>query len=300
MSNKSQKSTHLLKFLLVGLGSLVLSATQRAGAQPGDKRQTEQESKVFTVAHKPQINIDTFDGIINVHTWDKQEVKVTALKRAKDDLEMRGVSVRTEQSGSEIRVVAAFDDAFKREVNIKGKRILSFSASVDLEIYMPREANLVAKTSDGSITVESFAGEADLRTRDGSIEVSGGQGSLQAKTDDGSIIVSNFTGAAEVHTEDGAIKLSGRFAQLAASTADGSISLAFPSDFHATIETNSQSVHNSDGVAIAEGIANAQTQTRRWRAGTGGNLLTLRADRGGISFRRQANSAPPQTRTGKD
>jgi DUF4097 and DUF4098 domain-containing protein YvlB len=290
---------HLLKLLLLGLGTLGLSAGQKAAAKPGDKRQTEQESKIFTVVHKPRINIETFDGVINVHTWDKQEVKVTASKRAKDDLEMRGVSVRADQSGSEIRVVAAFDDAFKREVNIKGKRILNFSASVDLEIYMPREANLAARTSDGSITVESFAGEADLRTSDGSIEVSGGQGTLQAKTEDGSIFVSNFTGAAKVHTDDGAIRLSGRFAQLAASTADGSISLAFPSDFNATIETNSQSVHNSDGVAIAEGTANAQTQTRRWRVGTGGNLLTLRADGGGISFRRQVNSVRSQRRTEK-
>jgi DUF4097 and DUF4098 domain-containing protein YvlB len=286
MSNKSRQATHLLKLLLVGLGSLGLSVTPKAGAESRDKRQTEQESKIFTVVHRPRINIETFDGVINVATWDKQEVKVTAVKRAKDDVEMRGVFVRAEQSGSEIRIVAAFDDAFKREVNIEGKRILSYSASVDLEIYMPREADLMARTSDGSITLESFAGEADLRTRDGSIEVSGGQGSLQAETEDGSILVSNFTGAVKVHTDDGAIKLSGRFAQLAASTTDGSISLAFPSDFNATIETHSQSVHNRDGVVIAEETAKAQTQTRRWRTGTGGNLLTLRADRGGISFRR--------------
>src|SRR5215217_4782137 len=137
MQNKSRKSKHLLKLLLVGLGSLGLSATQKAGTKAGDKRQTEQESKVFTVVHKPQVNLETFDGVITVHTWDKPEVKVTALKRAKDAEEMRGVSVRAEQSGSEIRVVAAFDDAFKREVNFNGKRVLSFSASVDLELYVP-------------------------------------------------------------------------------------------------------------------------------------------------------------------
>ena len=266
MQNKSRKSKHLLKLLLVGLGSLGLSATLKA-AKAGDKLKTEQESKVFTVVQKPLVNVETFDGVITVHTWDKSEVKVTALKRAQDAEEMRGVSVRTEQNGSEIRVVAAFDNAFKREVNFNGKRVLSSSASVDLELYVPRESSLEAKTSDGAITVE------------------GGQGSLKARTSDGSINVSNFTGDAEVHTDDGAVKLSGRFAQLKASTADGSISLALPSDFNATIETTSQSVHNSNGVVTAEGPGNAQT--RRWRAGAGGNLLTLRADRGGISFRRQ-------------
>ncbi len=289
MPHKSRKFTRLLKLLLVGLGGLGLGATQKAGTKAVDQHQTEQESKTFVVAHKPQVNVETFDGIITIHTWDKQEVKVTALKRAKDDEEMRGVSIRAEQNGSEVRVVAAFDHAFKREVTFKGKRFLSFSASVNLEIYTPREASLVAKTSDGSITIESFTGEADLLTKDGPIQVSGGQGSLKAKTDDGSIFVDNFTGEADVHTDDGAMKLSGRFAQLNASTADGSISLAFPSDFNATIETNSQSVHNGSRVVVAEGSANAQTQTRRWRAGTGGNLLTVRADRGGISFRRQIN-----------
>jgi DUF4097 and DUF4098 domain-containing protein YvlB len=290
MSHKSRKSTHLLKLLLVGLGGFGLSAAQKAGAKAVDQRQTERESKLFTVVHKPQINIETFDGVITVHTWDKPEVKVTALKRAQDDNEMRGVSVRAEQSGSEVRIVAVFDEAFKREVNFKGNRVLSFSASVDLEIYMPREVSLVARTADGSITVESFTGEADLDTKDGPIQVSGGQGSLKAKTDDGSITVDNFAGAAEVHTGDGAMRLSGSFAQLDASTADGSISLAFPSDFNATIETNSPSVHSSLGVVVADGPADAQTRTRRWRAGTGGNLLTVRADRGAISFGRQVGA----------
>src|SRR6185295_2472382 len=148
MPNKSRKSPHLLKLLLVGLGSLGLGATHKAAPKTEDKRQTEQESKTFTLAHKPQVNLETFDGVITVHTWDKQEVKVTALKRAQDDAEMRGVSVRTEQRGSEVRVVATFDDAFKREINFHGKRVLSFSASVDLEIYLPREVSLVARTSD--------------------------------------------------------------------------------------------------------------------------------------------------------
>ena len=286
MPNKSRKSPHLLKLLLVGLGGLGLGATHKAAPKTQDKRQTEQESKTFTVAHKPQVNIETFDGVITVHTWDKQEVKVTALKGAQDGDEMRGVSVRTEQSGSEVRVAATFDEAFKREINFRGNRVLSFSASVDLEIYLPREVSLVARTGDGSITVESLTGEADLCTLDGPIQVSGGKGSLKVKTDDGSIIVDNFTGEAEVHTGDGVIKLSGRFAQLNAVTEKGSISLKFPSDFNATIETNSKSVHNSYGVLVAEEPASAQTQTRRWRVGIGGNLLTVRADGGGISFGR--------------
>jgi hypothetical protein len=276
----------------VGLGGFGLSAAQKTGTKAVDQRQTEPESKLFTVVHKPRVNIETFDGVITVHTWDKQEVKVIALKRAKDDEEMRGVSVRAEQSGSDVRIVAAFDNAFKREVDFNGHRVLSFSASVDLEIYTPREVSLVAKTSDGSITVESFTGDADLDTKDGSIQVSGGQGSLKAKTDDGSIVVDNFTGEADVHTDDGAIKLSGSFAQLNVFTADGSVSLAVPSTFNSTIETNSQSVHNRDGVVVAEGPANAQAQIRRWRAGTGGNLSTIRADHGAISFRRQLDSTP--------
>jgi hypothetical protein len=269
MHNKSLKSMHLLKPLLVGLGSLGLSLAQEPGTTANGNRQTEQESKVFTVAHNAQINVETFDGGITVYRWDKPEVKITVLKRAQDAEEMRGVSVHATQSGSEIRVVAAFDNAFKREVNFYGKRVLSSSASVDLELYVPREVSLVAKTSDGPITVE------------------GGQGSLKAKTGDGRILVNNFTGAAEVHTEDGAIKLSGRFAQLVASTADGSISVALPSGFNATIETTSQSVHSRDGVVTAEEPASAPTSMRRWRAGKGGKVLKLRTDHGQISFRRQ-------------
>jgi len=258
-----------------------------------DNRQVKQDSKTFTVEGTPRVKIETFDGAITIHTWDKSEVMFAAKKSAQDQEEMRGISLRAEQSGGEIIIAADFDKAFKREVAVNGSRFLSDSASVDLDVYLPQHANLSASTADGEIKVENLKGEVDLNSRDGAIRVSRMQGRLQAKTEDGEITLSNFDGIADVHSGDGTLNLDGRFSQLAAYTANGLISVILPSDVNANVETRGRYVQFRGELKAVEEHTNAQSQTRHWRIGTGGDKLTLQTERGDIALRSAGNNASP-------
>ena len=252
-----------------------------------DNRLVTRETKSFTVGGVPRVNVETFDGSIAVRAWDRPEVAVTAIKRATDENEMRGIRLRTEQRGAEIFISAEFDRAYAQQVN---PATVSSNASVQLELSVPRQANLRATSGDGSLSVVNVKGEINVRTGDGSIDVRDSSGRLVANTGDGAVRIINFDGEAEARTGDGRITLDGRFAQLAAHTGAGSISLALPANTDAAIQTRAERVIN-DGLAVAEDEA-SESRLRRWRVGRGGsNLLKLQTGAGRIILHR-SDSTP--------
>lgn len=243
----------------------------------GTLRLIEREAKTFNVSGIPRVNVSTFDGSIIVRAWNKQEVSLTAIKRARDEQAMRGIRLKAEQRGAEIFISAEFDKSLQ---GLHGT-----GATVQYDLYVPQSATLRASSGDGRILVEGVSGEAHLQTGDGSVDVSGGRGRLRVNTGDGRIRIVNYDGDVNALTGDGRITLAGRFTHLAARTGDGSISLALPAGFNATIETNSEFVTN-DGLAISEDTDTSK-RVRRWKVGGGGgNVFTLHTGDGRIILHR--------------
>ncbi|MFL6253638.1 MAG: DUF4097 family beta strand repeat-containing protein [Pyrinomonadaceae bacterium] len=248
-------------------------------------RRTERESNTFAVTGAPRVRVETFDGAVNVHAWDKPEVMYTAVKRATDDREMQGIKLKAQAAGSEVNIRADFDKSFAHVYSDNGGRVsYTSNASAEFDLYVPRNAALFVSTGDGRLRIDGVSGELELRTGDGSIDVTGAKGRLRAETGDGRIRVENFEGDAEARTGDGRITLDGTFHTLAARTGDGTISLSLPEGANATVETDGESVYN-DGVAVAE--TDAESRVRRWRIGGGGQVLTLRTGDGQIILRRR-------------
>ncbi|MET0646536.1 MAG: DUF4097 family beta strand repeat-containing protein [Pyrinomonadaceae bacterium] len=248
-------------------------------------RRTERESNTFTVAGAPRVRVETFDGAVNVHVWDKPEVMYTAVKRAADEREMQGIKLRAQAAGAEVTIRADFDKSHAQAYSASGGNVTySSQASAEFDLYVPRNSSLFVSTGDGRLRVDGVSGDLELRTGDGSIDVTGAKGRLRAETGDGRIRVENFEGDAETRTGDGRITLDGNFKSLAARTGDGTISLSLPEGVNAIVETNAESVSN-DGVAVAE--SEAENRVRRWRVGGGGQVLTLRTGDGQIILRRR-------------
>jgi DUF4097 and DUF4098 domain-containing protein YvlB len=240
-------------------------------------RLVQRESKTFSVTGAPHVTAQTFDGYITVQGWDKPEVQLTINKRAATEQQMSALRLRAEQNGSEINIVAEFDKNIMRETGG------NTNALVNLDLYVPRNANVRLSSGDGHLELEGVNGDLNLNTGDGRISVRDAQGRLSAHTGDGRIEVENFEGSVEAKTGDGRISLGGRFAQLSAQTGDGSIMLTLPANSNATIETDSESVDTEGLNAMEE--ARTSKRLRRWKIGQGGNVLSLRAGEGRIILR---------------
>jgi DUF4097 and DUF4098 domain-containing protein YvlB len=229
-------------------------------------RFTTQETKSFSVSGAPRVNIGTFDGAVTVHGWDKSEVTYTATKRADDEDELKGISIRTEQQGSTVSVIAGSEEE---------------NGSAQLEVYVPRRSTLHVSSDDGSLKLDGVSGDITLRTGDGTIEVNGGGGQLQVNTGDGRVRVTDFEGQVDARTGDGPISLDGNFSAVSARTGDGSISLTVPSGSNFTIETNADDTISNEGLTITEDIAPSK-RVKRWKIGSGGKVFVLNTGEGKI------------------
>ncbi|CAN5849956.1 hypothetical protein BH18ACI4_BH18ACI4_04820 [soil metagenome] len=231
----------------------------------GYKGLTERESKTFSVAGSPRVNIVTFDGAITVHGWDKPQVMYTATKRGGDEREIKRVAIHTEHQGSAVSIIARSEGS---------------NGAASLEVYVPRNSAVHVSSQDGELNMEGVSGELTLRTGDGSIKVSNSGGQLQVNSGDGEIRIAGFEGQVDARTGDGLISLDGKFTGLAARTGDGNISLSIPANSDFTIETNAEGIDNT-GMSLSEDIAPSK-RVKRWRVGRGGNVFILSTGDGRI------------------
>ena len=267
----------------------------------GDQRQIERVSNTLAAVGVPRVRVENFDGPITIIAWDKPEVMYTAVKRAHDQREMQGISIKTQsdntrsvnqgtttRADSTVTITTAFDKSKAHGIEAKGSNIEWYSsdASVELEVYVPRKSVLSVSSADGRLRVDGVNGEITMHTGDGGIDVSEAGGRLRADTGDGRINIINFNGEVTAQTGDGRILLEGDFGALSARTGDGSISLVVPEGASAIIETDAETVV-SDGMAVEEGAGAGGGRLRRWKVGAGGRVYTLRTGDGQIILRRR-------------
>src|SRR5687768_1506092 len=62
------------------------------------------ETKTFKVSGIPEVLLETFDGAIEVHSWDRNEIEIEIEKRAMEQALVDEMKVSAEQQGDRIVV----------------------------------------------------------------------------------------------------------------------------------------------------------------------------------------------------
>ena len=261
------------------------------------------EEKRFTVSGRGDVRVITFDGSIDVQSWDRPDILIEVEKRGPTKEAIEGLQVVSTQKGNLI------------ELEVKRPRQESFrgiglhqTAYARLMVRVPRETDVRARSGDGSIRVERIAGRIELRTGDGSIRASDLSGEITLDTGDGSITVDGADGRLTVDTGDGSVNVSGRITGLKLHTGDGSVvlrarpgtvmeepweittgdggvALYLPRDFGAELDA-----HTGDGAIRneleVEGAREERSRrTLRGRLGAGGQSLRVRTGDGSIRLK---------------
>jgi DUF4097 and DUF4098 domain-containing protein YvlB len=261
------------------------------------------EEKQFKVGKDAELTLDTFDGSIQITSWNQPEVRVEIQKRGPDREIAAALEVRASQEGNRVRVEAPSPKVTREFMGIGNYS----SPSVSFVVRVPEHVTLTATTRDGSIVVENVDGTITLRSGDGSIRAAGVTGGLSAHTDDGSLTLTDVNGRLSLESGDGSIRLDGRVEDLQAKTGDGSIvvdvdegsamkgnwsvstgdgSIAFsvPESFSAEIDATSRDGRVRSDIAGLEGErSDSGRGTLRGRIGNGGHTVTLRSGDGSIS-----------------
>jgi len=279
---------------VVGAQACVVSMDHEGTIERLDKR--------FTVDKVSDLNLISFDGNIEVRSWDKPEVLVQVEKRGQDKDVVSKIEILSEQKDNKILVEARYSG----KTGFIGFGVYH-SPSARLIASVPRNINLTIRTSDGAVVVERVNGRTEIKTGDGAIRASEVSGELVAETADGSIQIDDVSGRIEARTGDGSIRLSGTPSALRArsgdgsivlrirngatmtedwmvATSDGSVTIELPDGFNAEIEAEPSSdgrVRNDLSLADATG-GTRESRTLKGRLGSGGKRITLRTGDGTI------------------
>jgi DUF4097 and DUF4098 domain-containing protein YvlB len=291
---------------LTRLAGALLFPPLLAGCTVGLDSQSQivKEEKRFAVSGRPSVHVTTFDGSIQIQSWDQPGVLVQIEKRGATREAVDALEVKASQDGNsiELEVKRPSGDGFSH---------LSFhrSATARLIVSLPRQSDVRARSGDGSILIEHVNGRLEMHTGDGSIKATDISGELTLNTGDGSVTVNGAEGNLNLDTGDGSVNVTGKLAGVRLhtgdgsivyhaqpgtemtddwqiTTGDGSVALYLPSEFAADLDahTGDGSITSDLGVA-AEGSGKRDRHTVRGRIGEGGRKLRIRTGDGSIRLR---------------
>ncbi len=212
------------------------------------------ETLTFKVTGQPVVVLDTFDGAIELHSWDRPEVEIEIEKRAMEQALLDDIKIESSNKDGVVTVKVTGP----ARTEFRGLTVgVHVSPTARLRVAVPRQSNVQAKSGDGSIRAEAIEGKLVLATEDGSVTGTRIGGDIQIRSGDGTIRLDGATGALDLETEDGSIGVDARPSVLKARTGDGSIRVQIEPD---TAMTGDWDLTTSDGTVTLTlpGLFNAE------------------------------------------
>jgi DUF4097 and DUF4098 domain-containing protein YvlB len=247
---------HRLTCTVVASAALLTPAASYAQRAEGTFERT------LTVAERPEIEIESGSGGIDVRDGGTGRVEVRARIRAGDWGWRRGRYTPEErvkrvqanppvtQSGNVVRIGRIDDEDVRNGVSISyevivpaasvlrsksgsgSQRIEGITGGVDASsgsgsIVVRRSgARVKASTGSGSITAEAISGELDASSGSGSISGTGIGGAIRAHTSSGGIeITQTATGDVDASSSSGSVRVRGVNGGVRASTSSGGLNI---------------------------------------------------------------------------
>lgn len=218
------------------LGTLVALFCFAFGAHASDHRGafTEEFHQTYSLSPDGRIELDNINGAVHISSWDRNEVKVDAVKYADTKDRLDDAKIEIDPSKEYLSIRTKYHD-----------HNLTFNwgshnnpAGVEYTLTVPRGARL-----------------DEIKLINGALDVSGVSGEVHASCINGRLEARNLSGRAELSTING--HLDARFDQLGAShleltSVNGSVELTIPSDSKAEIEASTVSggIENDLGLHV--------------------------------------------------
>ena len=181
-------------------------------------------SEKFTTGDTPVINVDAFNGPIDVSDDATGEVIVEVTKHARGlDHEaaaanLNQIEVTVAKNENTIQVVA------------RGRAGAIGNMGAAVVIAAPKGAKLQLRSSNGHIVCEGMQGGMKAVTSNGRIEAVAAAGAINAKSSNGSIDIEATNATIDAHTSNGSVRFKGSLApdEQKLSSSNGSIKLDLP------------------------------------------------------------------------
>ncbi len=162
-----------------------------------------------------RVSVDTFNGSVEVLSWEKDAVQITGTKYASREEDLAGIKIDVKADDSSVLVRTIRPEL--RRGNMGAKYFIRVPRRIQLDVI---------RSSNGQIRVEDVEGNSRLETSNGGIRLRKIAGQLDARTSNGSIEGGDVEGAAVLRTSNGAIRIDHVRGAVQAITSNGSIQIA--------------------------------------------------------------------------
>lgn len=218
------------------LGTLCALLALAVGAHASDHRGvlTEEFHQTYPITSDGRVELDNINGPVHISSWDRNEVKVDAVKYAdtKERLDEAKIEVQAGKESVSIRTrYPDHDHTWNRGSHDN-------PASVEYTLTVPRTARL-----------------DEINLVNGALDVAGVSGEVRASCVNGRLEAHELAGRAELSTVNG--RLTAEFRQLGGQTVElnsvnGAVDLTIPSDSNAEVEASTVSggIDNDFGLPV--------------------------------------------------
>jgi hypothetical protein len=229
MTRHRQSATWLGAVLGTVCALLALALAAHASDHRGGL--TEEFHQTYPITSDGRIELDNINGDLHVSTWDRNEVKVDAVKYADSKEKLEDLKIEIDADKDYLSIETKFDGH-----NHWGAH--NNPGGVDYTLTVPRSARL-----------------DEIKLINGQFEVDGVAGEVRASCINGEVKAENLAGEAKLSTING--RLNASFNQLQGKTIElssvnGVVHLTIPSDSSARIDasTVSGSIENDLGLHV--------------------------------------------------
>ncbi len=206
------------------------------GAHASDHRGalTEEFHQTYAITGDGRVELDNINGAVHVSSWDRNEVKVDAVKYAdtKERLDEAKIEIDSGKDYLSIRT------KYPNHDNTWNWGSHNNPAGVEYTLTVPRAVRL-----------------DEIKLINGSLDIAGVSGEVRASCINGRLEAHDLAGRAELSTING--KLEAKFDQLAGKSVElnsvnGSVDLTIPSDSNAEVEASTVSggINNDFGLHV--------------------------------------------------
>ncbi len=185
------------RLLFLPLAALSLALTGCDIEELGDSNRFKEDfSYSFPLKEGGRIDVDNFNGSIEITAWDRDSVDVTGQKYASTQDLLEAIKIDIVPSPDSIRIRTV------RPVERRGNMGARYILRVPRRVVLDRIVS-----SNGGIRVNGVEGDARLRSSNGRISISDLKGALEANTSNGGIEIQQLDGSANLRTSNGAIRV---------------------------------------------------------------------------------------------
>jgi len=239
--------------------------------------ETERFEQTYPLSANGRVSVSNINGSITVEAWDRNEVKLEAVKTADSKETLAEVQLRIDAKPDSFSVETDYDnwkDRGKEGWNRKRK------VEVQFRLMVPRGAILdEIETVNGSVTVSNFTNQTKVSAVNGTVNATNLRGTANLSTVNGTVTA----GFDRLDTGS----------RISLETVNGQVNLSIPSDASATLKADSVNgnISNEFGLPVRKGKYVGRDMYGR--VGGGDVKIELSSVNGGLTIGRNKDGKNP-------